>query len=93
MDNSEKERLKGCYDEQGLLLRYPSKKSLRPLVLARLAQHFEPNRNYTEKEVNAIIAQTIAFSDVELLRRELIEARLLNRLRDGSRYWKEQASL
>lgn len=93
MDNSENERLKGCYNEQGLLLRYPSKKSLRPLVLARLAEQFEPNRDYTEKEVNAILSQNIAFSDVELLRRELIEARLLNRLRDGSRYWKEQVSL
>ena len=31
--------------------------------------------------------------DVELLRRELIEAHLLSRLRDGSRYWREQASL
>lgn len=47
----------------------------------------------SEKEVNAIISQNIAFSDVELLRRELIEAHLLSRLRDGSRYWKEQASL
>lgn len=95
MDNSEKAlaQLKGCYDETGLLLRYPSKKSLRPLVLARLAERFEANRAYTEKEVNAIISQSIAFSDVELLRRELIEAHFLNRLRDGSKYWKEQVSL
>lgn len=95
MDNPEIStlQLKACYDEQGLLLRYPSRKSLRPPVLARLAEAFEPNRDYTEKEVNAIISRSIAFSDVELLRRELIEAHLLSRLRDGSRYWREQASL
>lgn len=91
MDNSEKElsKLKFCYDEQGLLLRYPSKKGLRQAVLAKLAAHFQPGRDYTEKEVNAIISQHIAFSDVELMRRELYEAHFLNRLRDGSKYWKE----
>ena len=68
MDNSEKElsKLKFCYDEQGLLLRYPSKKGLRQAVLAKLAAHFQTGRDYTEKEVNAIISQHIANSKTNL---------------------------
>ena len=55
----------------------------------QLAEQFEMDTDYTEKEVNEIIKSQIAFSDVELIRRELFQERFLNRLRDGSRYWKE----
>lgn len=94
MDNSEKSRskLKFCYDQEGKLLRYPAKKDLRRAVLAGISAQFQEGRDYTEKEVNAIIAAQLAFSDVELIRRELYEARFLNRLRDGSKYWKEPVS-
>ena len=44
---------------------------------------------YTEKEVNEIIRQNILFSDVELIRRELYQYKLIGRLRDGSEYWRE----
>lgn len=75
MENPEKNRrlLENCYDENGLLLRYPGKKILRGPVLTKLAGCFDQARTYTEKEVNQIILNNIAFSDVELIRRELIE--------------------
>ena len=76
------------FDEEGRLKSYPAKKSLRVPVLARVAEGFTEGKDYTEKEVNAILRELIAFSDVELIRRELIEAGLLVRLPDGSRYWK-----
>ena len=67
-------KLKYCYDQEGKLLRYPAKKDLRQAVLAGIAARFQEGRDYTEKEVNAIIAAKLPFSDVELIRRELYAA-------------------
>ena len=60
-------------------------------MLERVGTAFEEGRDYTEKEVNAIIRERFAFSDVELIRRELFEAHMLGRLPDGSKYWKNKA--
>jgi ArsR family transcriptional regulator, arsenate/arsenite/antimonite-responsive transcriptional repressor len=62
------------------------------VVLEYLQAAFQPGAVYTEKEVNTIIHRFHA--DVAGLRRDLVDARLLARVRDGSRYWrveKEQA--
>lgn len=73
--------------KEGKITQYPAKKSLRPYVLAFLAGKFDSDRKYTEKEVNAIIQDSITFSDHELIRREMIIYHQLDRLRDGSAYW------
>lgn len=77
------------YDEEGRLTQYPGKRPLRELALLKIADCFEPDRRYTEKEVNEIIRENISFSDVELIRREMFQSKLLGRLRDGSQYWRE----
>ena len=77
------------YDEEGRLTQYPGKRPLRELALLKIADCFEPDRKYTEKEVNEIIRENISFSDVELIRREMFQSKLLGRLRDGSQYWRE----
>lgn len=84
------EKLKRYYDSEERLTQYPSKKPMRVLALARIAEKFELGRKYTEKEVNEIIRASIAFGDVELVRREMFQYRLIGRLRDGSEYWLEQ---
>ena len=76
------------FDETGRLKQYPSRKPVRELVLRRIAQRFASGRDYSEKEVNQIIREQIVFSDIEMIRRELIEHGILSRERDGSRYWK-----
>lgn len=76
------------FDETGLLKQYPAKKPVREIVLHRFVDLFEPGRDYSERKVNQIIRERIAFSDIELIRRELIDHSFLNRERDGSRYWK-----
>lgn len=78
------------FDENGLLKQYPSKKPVREIVLDRIAGKIEPGKDYTEKEINQIIRDQIAFSDIELIRRELFDYAYLNRERDGSRYWKNE---
>ena len=73
--------------EDGRINAFPSKTKSKILVLAYLATKFEPGKQYSEKEVNAIIERWHAFGDYFMLRRELCDRKFLARERDGSRYW------
>ena len=76
-------------DERQRIVHLPMKKEARYAVLGYLAEKFECGRDYTEKEVNRIIDEWHTFGDYFLLRRELVDAKLLCRELNGSRYWKE----
>lgn len=82
-------KLEKYYDSDGKLLQYPPKRPMRILALIRIAERLDPSRRYLEKEINEIIRDSIAFQDIELLRRELYQYKLVDRLRDGSAYWAE----
>jgi hypothetical protein len=56
------------------------------LVLEYVLAAFEPGVTYTEKEVNSIIHRF--HEDVAGLRRDLVDARMISRERDGSKYWR-----
>jgi hypothetical protein len=56
------------------------------VILDYLIDAFTVGVNYTEKEVNLIL--THFHPDTSGLRRDLIHAGLLERVRDGSRYWR-----
>lgn len=74
------------YLSDGRLTKIPSQRKKRAVVLAFLANQFERDRQYTEKDVNATLG---AFhDDVSTLRRELIMAKLLDRTSDGRAYWR-----
>ena len=75
-------------DETGRLTALPKKQRKRRAALEYLAGKFEPGRSYTEKEVNEICRSWHTFNDHFLVRRSLVDARLLGREDDGSRYWK-----
>ncbi len=78
------------FNEEGLLTALPSKRPVKQIILARFADYFDYDRTYTEKEVNEILLSHMAFTDMELIRRELYEARFLNRTINGSAYWREK---
>ena len=80
--------LRRFLDEDGKLKQLPSKHAMRVVVYAYLAEKFDFDREYTEQEVNAILAQWHSFNDYFTLRRELVEAGWLKRLPNGSKYWK-----
>ena len=82
-------KLENYYDAEGKLLQYPSKRPMRIISLIKIAECFEKDKKYTEKEVNEIIKSKIAFSDVELIRREMFQYKMIGRLKDGSQYWAE----
>lgn len=82
-------KLDNYYDSEGRLIQYPSKRPMRIIVLIKITEQMDANRKYTEKEINEIIRLNIAFRDIELIRREMFQYKLIGRLRDGSEYWVE----
>ena len=70
-----------------LKLKVFSKKEKKKIVILRqVAAQFEPDRKYTEKEVNAILKEI--WEDFVTMRRYLIEYGYMDRTKDGSAYWK-----
>ncbi len=84
------QELKGFLDETGRLLRLPAKRKKRLYALWYLAEKMEPNRRYAEKEMNAFLNEWHVFSDPATLRRELYDNYLVDRLADGSAYWRRE---
>jgi hypothetical protein len=80
--------LKKFQDEDGKIKSYPAKLSRQLIILKYLAAKFETGKTYTEKEVNQILEEHHTFHDPALLRRRLVEARLMQRTQDGSQYWR-----
>ena len=75
-------------DDLGLVIRWPKKPSQKQIVIEHLSIKFESDRIYSEKEINLILDQSHSFSDIPLLRRELVGRGFLSREDDGSAYWK-----
>lgn len=78
--------LKTYLAEDGTLTKVPSTRRKLDVILQFIAEKFENDRTYTEKEVNAVISALNP--DISGLRRDLISARLLGREKDGSAYWR-----
>jgi hypothetical protein len=76
------------FDSRGRLVRWPTKFSVQRLALWVLWARFDSNRVYTEKEVNAVLKAANTFEDHVILRRELVDHRLLARRSDCSEYRK-----
>lgn len=75
-------------DSEGRIVKLPAKQAVRTAVLFYLAEKFKRDRTYTEKEVNQICEEWHTFHDYFLVRRSLVDQKLLLRKRDGSCYWR-----
>jgi hypothetical protein len=85
--------LKEYLDTDGRLMLWPSprnKKKQQYRALEYLASKFAFNHDYTEREVNELLNRWHTFEDPAMLRRELIVERYLDRVKDGTRYWRIQ---
>ena len=82
--------LKNFLDEDGRLIQFPAKRKMKRVALAYLAEKFEPEKRYTEKEVNELLLSWHTFGDPATLRRELYNARFLGRDAGGAIYWLEK---
>jgi hypothetical protein len=79
------------FDAQGRLLHWPHKRAEQVLALWGLWLRFDAKRRYSEREVNEVINAHHAFGDHCLLRRELVELKLLERTPGGEQYRKVAA--
>jgi ArsR family transcriptional regulator len=70
----------------GSIRQIPPQAARLQVILDYIIEAFAPGANYTEKEVNLIIARFHA--DVSGLRRDLVDHGMLQRKPDGSRYWR-----
>jgi DNA-binding transcriptional ArsR family regulator len=82
-------------DANGLLNAFPTRRRDQLAVLVFLAAKFELGRDYSEREVNAVLKSTLSptNNDFVTLRRELFEVGFLKRERDGSRYWRVEPEI
>jgi hypothetical protein len=71
----------------GSLKRLPKQLKQWMAVLRYVLPVFEPGASYTEKQVNSLLMRFHA--DTAVLRRFLVDTGMLDRERDGSRYWRE----
>ena len=74
-------------DSNGKITKIPVPARTKLPLLQYVAEKFEPSRDYTEKEVNAVISAWHTFNDYFILRRLLVDYGFLARVPDGSRYW------
>lgn len=85
LDERSKKILKAHLRADGSIWQIPAAPKLQ-VILKYLIGFFEFDRDYTEREVNDVIRRFNV--DTAGLRRDLIDANLLARLSNGSRYWR-----
>jgi len=82
--NDSNDAVVGRFIKDGRLVIVPSKRAKLRLVLDRIAQDFEPGRNYPETEVNELLERY--HDDYAALRRYLVDEGFLSR--EGGVYWR-----
>jgi hypothetical protein len=68
----------------GRLVRFPTRRGHRRVVLDEVAQRFEPGRRYSERQVNANLAALN--EDTAMLRRWLVDEGFMGR--EAGEYWR-----
>jgi ArsR family transcriptional regulator len=83
-EDAYRQKVLSTFVRRGRLAGIPAQHKKRRIILEKLVQEFEPDRTYTEREVNQILVDW--HDDVAALRRGLIEHRLMQR--DSDLYWR-----
>jgi hypothetical protein len=83
---SEEADLSRFLDAEGRLRTMPARPRVQAAALRYLLGKFDPERAYTEREVNLLLNEWHLFGDPARLRRDMFEAGLLERDRAGREY-------
>jgi hypothetical protein len=86
LDPKTRKVLAAHLNADGTIRQIPLQPAKLLVILKYLLPAFESGVDYTEKEVNTILRRF--HEDTAGLRRDLVEAGLLARENDGSRYWR-----
>ncbi len=74
------------FNKEKDLVRWPKKYSERVICLWVVWSRITPKKIYTEREISELIKQLHLFGDHALLRRQLVDNRLVTRTADGRSY-------
>ncbi len=74
------------FDAQGGLMRWPSRTWQQRLAVRALWSHLPARTAMTEREISALLDRWHCFGDAAILRRTMVELRLVNRKADGQEY-------
>jgi len=80
------ERVRRCFTPDGRLSRWPAKREDQVLALWGLWARIPSRRDFTEQEISQVLRDLHDFGDHALLRRELVESRLVSRTPDCRAY-------
>jgi ArsR family transcriptional regulator len=75
--NDERARVLASFMREGRLIGFPTGETRKQVILEYIAERFEPDRVYTEREVNAILKEIA--DDYATIRRALVDRLFLNR--------------
>lgn len=75
-----------CFYADDVLLRWPGKTNLQELCLWKLWSFFPADEEMTERQVNELVKRRHAFGDHALIRREMVNLKLLSRTADCRSY-------
>jgi ArsR family transcriptional regulator len=76
-EDAYRDKVLRTFFQRGRLTGIPAQLKKRQIVIERLAEEFEPDRDYAEREVNPVLVEF--HDDVATLRRGLIEHKLMER--------------
>lgn len=76
-DQAERDKIEKSFFKDGRLTELPAQRKKRIVVLERIVQAFEQEKDYTELEVNGVLKQF--HPDVAILRREFIDTKMMTR--------------
>jgi hypothetical protein len=85
ISEEEIKKVLNIYFKEERLIQIPKKEKKRVVILLYISRKFQKNTYYTEKEVNEILRDV--FEDFVMIRRYLIDYKLLNRNKEGTKYW------
>ncbi|MEP2531052.1 DUF2087 domain-containing protein [Shimia sp.] len=86
LDQLAMKRALRVFDDSGRMTRWPKHTKVQGLCLWPFWARLPAREDLTEKQVNAVLLEGLAFSDHVLLRRSLIDHGLAERTIDGSVY-------
>lgn len=83
--DEEKKKTLAAFFSNGVLKELPSKEKRKVIIFLELIKIFEKDCIYSEKDVNELIKKV--YDDFAIIRRSLIDYKLLERSKDGRMYW------
>ena len=86
VDHSRIEKVLRHFDDAGTMIRWPSKTNHQTLCLWVIWSRIPADQRFSEREINQFITDAHSFGDHALLRRSMVDARMLARTPDGRLY-------